>query len=222
MDTARTDEAVYVKIVDYKSGMTEFNPVSLYYGLQLQLVVYLNAALEMEEKQERQRKVIPAGIFYYHMQDPVLEKEAGMDNEQARQKLLRKLRPDGILNSDEQVLSMLDRNLTGDSLVIPAGRKKDGGLKAASSTATTEQFRILSKYVNRKMASMGEEMLQGKIAPEPYTDGVRSACDYCGYAAVCGFGPEAARHVPSEASGFIKKRGMAEAGGSMQRGGGRP
>ena len=187
VDTARTDEAVYVKIVDYKSGMTEFNPVSLYYGLQLQLVVYLNAALEMEEKQERQRKVIPAGIFYYHMQDPVLEKEAGMDNEQARQKLLRKLRPDGILNSDEQVLSMLDRNLTGDSLVIPAGRKKDGGLKAASSTATTEQFRILSKYVNRKMASMGEEMLQGKIAPEPYTDGVRSACDYCGYAAVCGF-----------------------------------
>ena len=124
VDTARTDEAVYVKIVDYKSGMTEFNPVSLYYGLQLQLVVYLNAALEMEEKQERQRKVIPAGIFYYHMQDPVLEKEAGMDNEQARQKLLRKLRPDGILNSDEQVLSMLDRNLTGDSLVIPAGRKR--------------------------------------------------------------------------------------------------
>lgn len=49
------------------------------------------------------------------MQDPVLEKEAGMDNEQARQKLLRKLRPDGILNSDEQVLSMLDRNLTGFS-----------------------------------------------------------------------------------------------------------
>ena len=46
-----------------------------------------------------------------------------MDNEQTRQKLLRKLRPDGILNSDEQVLSMLDRNLTGDSLVIPAGRK---------------------------------------------------------------------------------------------------
>ena len=74
VDTARTDEAVYVKIVDYKSGMTEFNPVSLYYGLQLQLVVYLNAALEMEEKQERQRKVIPAGIFYYHMQDPVLER----------------------------------------------------------------------------------------------------------------------------------------------------
>lgn len=187
VDTAKTDEAVYVKIVDYKSGMTEFDPVSLYYGLQLQLVVYLNAALEMEAKQERQREVIPAGIFYYHMQDPVLEKEAGMDNEQARQKLLKKLRPDGILNSDEQVLSMLDRNLTGDSLVIPAGRKKDGRLKAASRTATTEQFRILSKYVNRKMASMGEEMLQGKIAPEPYTDGVRSACDYCGYAAVCGF-----------------------------------
>lgn len=187
VDTAKTDDAVYVKIVDYKSGMTEFDPVSLYYGLQLQLVVYLNAALEMEAKQEPHREVIPAGIFYYHMQDPVLEREAGMDNEQARQKLLKKLRPDGILNSDEQALWLLDQSMTGDSLVIPAGRKKDGSLKAASSTATTEQFRILSKYVNRKMASMGEEMLQGVIAPEPYTDGTRSACDYCGYAAVCGF-----------------------------------
>ena len=34
IDTAQTEDAVYVKVVDYKSGMAEFDPVSFYYGLQ--------------------------------------------------------------------------------------------------------------------------------------------------------------------------------------------
>lgn len=187
IDTVDTEEAVYVKIIDYKSGMTQFDPVSLYYGLQLQLVVYLNAALELEQKQHADKEVIPAGIFYYHMQDPVLEKEAGLDNEQVRQKLLKKLRPDGILNSDEEVLHLLDHQLAGDSLVIPAGRKKDGSLKAASSVATTEQFGMLSRYVKRKMVQMGEQMMQGEIAASPSVESGHSACDFCQYSDVCGF-----------------------------------
>ncbi len=187
IDTAQTADAVYVKIVDYKSGMTQFDPVSLYYGLQLQLVVYLNAALEMEEKQQRAREVIPAGIFYYHLQDPMLEKEAGLDNARAREQLLKKLRPDGILNSDEQVLRMLDHQLSGDSLVIPAGLKKDGSLKLASRTVTTEQFHLLSRFVEHKMKTMGQQMMEGEVAPYPAVQGEMSACTYCQYAEVCGF-----------------------------------
>ncbi len=216
IDTAETDDAVYVKIVDYKSGATKFDPVSLYYGLQLQLVVYLNAALEMErrllegkqqaagrqeeaaemaevrqkarrEGKAQQANVIPAGIFYYHLDDPILEWEEGATDEQMQEKLLKKLRPDGLLNSDETVLRMLDARLAGDSLVIPAGYRKDGTLKAASSAATTEQFAQLSSFVSKKMADMAGEILQGKIEASPFEDKTHSACDYCAYAEVCGF-----------------------------------
>ncbi len=207
IDTATADDTVYVKIVDYKSGTTKFDPVSLYYGMQLQLVVYLNAALEMERKlQEKGRQrvadsvqesdaakenshaqVIPAGIFYYHLDDPVLEREDDATDEQMQEKLLKKLRPDGVLNSDMKVLRMLDTELSGDSLVIPAGLKKDGTLRANSDVVTTEQFEQLSGFVSKKMEDMAAEILQGKIEASPFEDRMHSACDFCIYADVCGF-----------------------------------
>lgn len=56
VDTYETPDKVYVKIIDYKSGNTSFSLVNLYHGLQLQLVVYMNAALELEEKRHPGKK----------------------------------------------------------------------------------------------------------------------------------------------------------------------
>ena len=67
-----------MKIIDYKSGNTSFSLVNLYHGLQLQLVVYMNAALELEEKRHPGKKAEPAGIFYYHIQNPIVD---GLGNE---------------------------------------------------------------------------------------------------------------------------------------------
>lgn len=187
VDTADTPDCVYVKIVDYKSGNTKFDPVSLYYGLQLQLVVYLNAALEMERRLHTDKKVVPAGIFYYHLDDPVLDKDAEASPEEIEEKLLKKLRPDGVLNGDMEVLRLLDREIAGDSLVIPAGLKKDGSLKAASSAVSTEQFEQLSRFASHKMRCMAQEISDGVIAAEPFADRQHTACDYCIYSDVCGF-----------------------------------
>lgn len=206
IDTAETEDAVYVKIVDYKSGSAQFDPVSLYYGLQLQLVVYLNAALEMEQKLHRDKEIVPAGVFYYRMEDPVLEKEPGASEQQMYEKLLKKLRPDGILNEDEEVLKLLDRCMSGDSLVIPAGRKKDGSLKAASKTVTPEQFRILGKFANRKLKELGMRMLSGEVAANPYEADGRMPCEYCAYGDVCGFD----RKIPGNCPHRLEALGKEE------------
>ena len=60
MDTYTTNEKVYVKIIDYKTGNTSFQLLNLYHGLQLQLVVYLNAALEVTAKKYPQKTAVPA------------------------------------------------------------------------------------------------------------------------------------------------------------------
>lgn len=200
VDTADTSDCVYVKIVDYKSGNTKFDPVSLYYGLQLQLVVYLNAALEMERRLHADKKVVPAGIFYYHLDDPVLDKVAEDSPEKIQEKLLKKLRPDGVLNGDMTVLRLLDREIGADSLVIPAGLKKDGSIKAASSIVSTEQFEQVSKFASYKMKRMAKEIADGVIAAEPFADRQHTACDYCIYSDVCGFD----RKIP----GMSQKRMM--------------
>lgn len=191
IDTAETEEAVYVKVIDYKSGMQTFDPVSLYYGLQLQLVVYLNTALEMEAKLHKAdpKEVVPAGIFYYHLQDPLLDQEMSEQEtqEQLQQRMLKKLRPDGLVNDEEEVLQRLDAHMDGDSLVIPVGRKKNGGLKATSSTATSEQFALLSKFAARKMEKMGKQMMDGVTEAVPFSNGNSLSCDYCLFSDVCGF-----------------------------------
>ena len=49
IDLCREDGKVYVKVIDYKSGNTQLDPVKMYYGLQLQLALYLNGPGDPEK-----------------------------------------------------------------------------------------------------------------------------------------------------------------------------
>lgn len=75
IDLCQDEENVYVKIVDYKSGNTKFDIVALYQGLSLQLVVYMNAAQALEARRWPGKRIIPAGILYYNIDDPMIEME---------------------------------------------------------------------------------------------------------------------------------------------------
>ena len=57
IDTCEDEDMVYVKVTDYKTGMKSFDIVALYHGLQMQLPVYLNAALELEERRDAGKQV---------------------------------------------------------------------------------------------------------------------------------------------------------------------
>ena len=89
-------DEVYVKIVDYKTGMKAFDISALYYGLQLQLMVYMDAAVELTRKKYPQKEVIPSGVFYYRIQDPLVDKAD--DESELAEEILKELRPDGIVS----------------------------------------------------------------------------------------------------------------------------
>ena len=213
VDTCEDENRVYVKVIDYKSGNTSFQLLSLYHGLQLQLVVYLNAAMELEAKKHPDKEIIPAGILYYQIQDPVLDlepeegqerdpkeeqerdpeaaAEAALKEAEAREaeisrRILEKLKPGGLLNSAPDVLKLLDQELPGKSSVLPLACNKDGSLRAGSPVATGEQFARLSSYVNRKIQQIGSEMLEGRMDVAPYELKGKTACDFCAYRGVCG------------------------------------
>ena len=80
---------------DHISILNVYNDfVKLYYGLQLQLALYLNAAIELEQKRFQGKKVKPAGIFYYQIKDPMLNREDLKDEEHPEGELLKKLKMD--------------------------------------------------------------------------------------------------------------------------------
>ncbi len=191
LDVYEEDGVLYLRVIDYKSGSTSFDYAMLYYGLQLQLGVYLNAVTRMRGEEGEEKKVIPAGVFYYRLEDPIVEKGPG-----AQEELKKALRMDGVANQDTKILGYLDRKLrtkegglaaSVKSSVIPVETNRSGELTRRSKVSDTRGFYEIMEHVNRKMAAFSEEIMHGRTDVNPYRMGDKTACDYCPYASVCSF-----------------------------------
>lgn len=188
MDVREEEDRVYVKVVDYKSGSRDFSLAALYYGLQLQLVVYLNAAMELTAKDHPGKQVFPAAMLYYRVQDPVIEAEEGeLSPEEVNSRILRALCTTGVVNASEDVVRGLDADFTDRSDVVPVARKKDGSISGRSGVMEEADFRAVSAFAEKKIREAGRQILDGRIALDPYVQKSRSACDFCPYRKVCGF-----------------------------------
>ena len=183
MDVLKEDNRVYVKIIDYKTGNTSFDLVSLYHGLQLQLVVYMDAAVQAEQKKHPECQAEPAGIFYYNVKDPMIQANMEADMEMVAPQLLKELKMNGLLAADSGLIRKMDRTLAS----LPVSFNKDGSFRKTSSIATKEQFRLLNAYVKKKISDIRGEILSGDAEVSPYELGKKNACTYCPYQGVCGF-----------------------------------
>lgn len=189
IDVAEEGDRVYVKVIDYKSGNRQFDLAALYYGLQLQLVVYMNAAMELEAKKHPDKEIVPAALLYYHISDPMVESPVELSEEELNSQVLAKLRMNGVINGQEEIVSRLDSTFTDRSDIIPVEKKKDGSFSARSSVLSREELQTVSDYVNHKVRAIGREILDGHMELNPYEKGAVDACTYCPYKKVCGFDP---------------------------------
>lgn len=164
IDTKKTMDHVYVKVIDYKSGNQEFQLLSLYHGLQLQLVVYLNSAVEMMKQKYPDKEVLPGGMYYYHLDDPMIEGSSEQTDAEIKEKILEELKLKGVM-----------------------GEEEDESVSKKAKSAGQEEFGILSKYVNYKIKDIGQKIFDGEISARPYQLGDSTGCDYCPYHGVCGF-----------------------------------
>ena len=144
--------------------------------------------MEMQEKRT-DKEVIPAGIFYYNIGDPVVEAEAGEipTKEEAEEQMLKALRMNGLVNSKLEVIRHLDHSIKEESDVIPVVLKNGLVQEGRSSVANAERFELLRQFAREKLKTMGQEILEGKDEARPVKQGMRTACDYCPYHPVCGF-----------------------------------
>ena len=189
IDTCEDEEHVYVKVIDYKSGNRKFDLAALYYGLQLQLVVYMNVAKEVIKEKHPGKEIVPAALLYYHVDDPLISAEEELSAEEVNKALLKELRTTGIVNQDERVVTLLDKNFTDKSLVVPVERKKDGSFSAHSSIIAKEDYEIVSAFVDHKIRQFGRQILNGNMEINPCEQSGRESCTYCVYKGICDFEP---------------------------------
>ena len=184
VDTMETDDGkLYVRVIDYKTGNTSFDLVSLYHGLQLQLMIYMDGALTVEQNKHKDKDVIPAGVFYYNIKDPMIQEKIDADIETVQEKVLKELKMNGLVLKDKELVQKMDSSLVS----IPVSFNKDGSFRKNSSVASKEQFDILNRYVKTKISHIRQSIMTGDAQVSPYMLGKKNACTYCPYSGVCGF-----------------------------------
>ena len=175
------EETKCVRVIDYKSGIKKFDPTMAYFGIQLQLLIYLVAAMEQIPGMQ------PAGFFYCRIADPTIRSESRI-REEIEKQIAKKLSLAGISLSDVQVLRAHGRE---HAAMVTKDGKASGTYKG--SMVDTEGMQARVGFARKKAAELAQDAYAGRIDDSPAVHGAYSACSYCDYAAVCGFDPTVKR-----------------------------
>ena len=170
IDLWDTGDARFVGVVDHKSSNLSLEKERIWYGLQLQLLVYLKAA------EQSAGDALPAGAFYFQIQDPLVK--AGDEVVEATEHELAKLMQlKGVVLSDTRVLDLMSK---GGCALIDDPRIKGGGLSKSKLACDLEEMHHLMDYAVHKAAELAEEMRSGRIDLAPAAIGTSfDACDHC-------------------------------------------
>lgn len=201
VDTMDSDGRYYVKIIDYKSGNKKFDIEDVMNGLQIQLIYYMGAVMEIEKKTHGDRTVMPAGAFYFNIKSPYIERIADGYNDNMtaeerelldrkyREAMLAEYRMTGLVNSDSEAACNMDINLADGakaSMIIPIRVEElDAGF--AKSAMGGVNFTHMIEYVRNQTERMCDEILGGNIEANPYKKGTVTPCAYCAYKEMCTF-----------------------------------
>ena len=188
LDLYRSEEGIWMKVLDYKSGSTRFDLPLMYDGRQLQLLAYLNRARKALEEETGER-ILPAGIYYMHLTEPRpvgITPDKILSPEEVEQKLLDQLKPDGLTVSDPRALNLFAADEQVRKHVVPVPRyTKEGDIRGDSPSATARQMEALEHMCLDRIRSFALQIRRGTIRPLPYKEKQSIACDYCRFRMAC-------------------------------------
>lgn len=182
VDVLNKNGSRFVRVVDYKSGTKLFALSDVYYGINMQMLMYLFSI--WSGGSGGLAESIPAGVLYMPARDSVLNSDRGLPPEAAALETKAKFRMNGLLLDDPVVLAAMEPSLSG--IYIPIKAKKDGYAATAGGTlATLSQLGEIKRHIDTILLNMAEELYGGKIPALPYKHKERLSCEFCSFASVC-------------------------------------
>ena len=167
IDTFQEGHQLYAGIVDYKSSKTTFNYQSIYYGLMLQMITYLDTVITFSEDIFNQ-KAKGIGAFYSTVNNPYVDLK-NIGNKDLEEELLKNYKLDGLIIDQREVLE------AADTLLVPKESSPVFSLylnKNDSYTGkkilTEEEFDLLKKFNRDKIIEAGNSILAGKNTLYPF------------------------------------------------------
>ncbi len=182
LDLAKIDNDTRAVVFDYKRSGMSFSWSKYFYGLDLQLPIYMLAA--RNAKESIYQNVI--GAFFVPIEIPV-PKTAITNIEDNKDSFNHKAK--GIFNGED--FQLLDKNInSGWSKYFNFScTKGDGqfGNYSNSGSLKPDDFNYVLKYTSKKIITLAQDILSGKIIVNPYRLGTQSPCSNCEYLSVCRF-----------------------------------
>lgn len=184
VDILDKDGKSYVKIIDYKSYDMSYDLTSVYYGLQMQLALYMSEFVKNGKRILNTREVLPGGMFYFRLKDPLIEAEINTEQNILDAASLKGFGMSGMLLDNSDVIEAMDREADLGKRSILANLRPVSG---SSVLATDAEFKGIMSYVDNIVRKTGTDITNGKISVKPYKKGEKTGCDYCELRAVCRF-----------------------------------
>lgn len=221
LDLLEEGDEVYIKLIDYKSGQRNLKLDDIYYGLNLQLIIYLAAVMQgLKEKEGKATRA--AGMFYFKLDDPLVDKDKEMDQAVIESAINKKLRMTGLMVADTRIIRQLDTEFETVSDIIPVRIKQNGDFSSGSSVLEEEVLEKLVEHGLNRVAEAASGILGGCMELAPVKKGLHTACLYCQYQSICGFDPllEDNRYInlpacPDEE--VLKKIGIGKEGKALDQ-----
>ena len=179
-----------VRIIDYKLSDHKLKADACYYGLSLQLPIYMDVILEKLKDRYKNVKLNPSALLYYTTENPFIEDKEKRDMSLFEKRLLES-KMDGLLSSDPLDLRENDGTVGMDgnqkSLIVPYEIKTDGSPAKKDNNVSREYMDTLINYAAYKASEISKDIIDGKFEPSPARLGAKFACTYCKFKPICHF-----------------------------------
>ena len=181
-----SDGKLYLRVVDYKTGKKAFSLSDVYYGLGLQMLLYL-FALGRVGSARYGMEIVPAGVLYHPARDVLLNLDADASDEEIRKKRAAELRRSGLVLDEGGVLEAMDTEEERRYITL----RKTGSVSGKGvDLAKAEDLGRLARHIEDTLLSLTRELQRGEIPARPvFRSTDDNACAFCDYGHVCHFSP---------------------------------
>ncbi len=177
------DGELTLRVVDYKTGKKKFSLSDVWYGMGLQMLLYLMVLTE-GGRERYGREIRPGGVMYIPARNALLSLSADPGDEEAEKKRGEELRRSGLLLDDEALIEAWEHGDQKRYIPIKFSRGKPSG----GTLASAEQLGKLSAHIRKTLTGMAAQLRRGSIAADPYYRSQQeNACLNCDYFDACHF-----------------------------------
>lgn len=165
-----------LRIIDFKLGGKPLNLAGAYHGLQLQLPVYLGAAM----KQTGSRS---AGVYYFALDEGIADTQS-TDPDEVEKLRGNDFRMTGLLPEDPELLNAMSDT---PERVFNGQFTKEKKPYASVPCADDRNFERLIRHTLKMAQQQIDAIRSGEAKPSPAQFANRTPCTYCDYRSACLF-----------------------------------